>query len=177
MANRKDKKSKPVTGDTARKIWLAGIGAYGRAFSEAQGSLAKVTKGTSKVFDDLVHKGEVIETMVTVKSKDVAEDVKDIAHDVMDKVGGLDMDERIAKMRSRLRRSDSSDMHDMETRLDGMEAKLDEILKLLKPKKPATRKPAAKRTVTKKPTPKKRVPRKTPAAKTAKKKPAPKAKK
>ncbi|PHR92280.1 MAG: hypothetical protein COA69_07820 [Robiginitomaculum sp.] len=168
MANRKDRKSKPATGDTARKIWLAGIGAYGRAFSEAQGSLAKVTKGSGKMFDDLVQKGEVIETMVTVKSKDVADDVKDMAHDVMDKVGGgLDMDDRIARMRSRLRRSDGSDMHDMETRLDAMEAKLDEILKLLKPKKP----------VAKKPTPKKRAPRKAATAKTAKKKPASKAKK
>ena len=77
----KDKKSKPLSGDTARKIWLAGIGAYGRAFSEASDQLSKVTKGGGKVFDDLVEKGEVIETMVSYKGKEIAKDT-------MDKVGG-----------------------------------------------------------------------------------------
>ena len=55
--------------DTARKIWLAGIGAYGRAFSEVQEGLSKAGKSTSKVFDELVEKGEVLETIVTHKAK------------------------------------------------------------------------------------------------------------
>lgn len=155
----KGKKQKAIGEDTARKIWLAGIGAYGKAFSEAQESLSKISKGSSKVFDDLVQKGEVIETLVTIKSKDVADDVKDMAQDVMGKVGGgLDMDDRIAKMRSRLKRTDNDDVSDIDTRLDAIEAKIDTILDMLAPKKPA---------------PKKRAPRKL----TAKKKPAAKTKK
>ena len=145
----KDKKPNPLSGDTARKIWLAGIGAYGRAFGEAQEQLTKVTKGGGKVFDDLAAKGEMIETMVSHKSKEMAKDA-------MEKVGavsgGLDMDDRITKMRSRLKRADNDDTDSLEERLASVEAKLDEVLKLLKPapKKRATRKPAPK----KKPAPK-----------------------
>ncbi len=131
--------------DTARKIWLAGIGAYGRAFSEVQEGLSKATKGTSKVFDDLVQKGEVLETVVTHKSKEAFDKVSDKMGD------GFDMDDRIAKMRARLkRRGDDVDM-DVEDRLNAIEAKLDDVLKLLKPKKRAARKKATpKKTATKK---------------------------
>jgi len=141
-----DKKSKNT--DTARKIWLAGIGAYGRAFSEVQEGLSKATKSTSKVFDDLVEKGEVLETVVTHKSKEAFDKVSD---KLGDKMGdGFDMDDRIAKMRSRLKRG--GDNTDVEARLDVIEAKLDEVLELLKPKKKAAprkttgkKKPAAKK--------------------------------
>ncbi len=151
----KDKKPNPLSGDSARKIWLAGIGAYGRAFGEAQEQLSKVTKGGGKMFDELVNKGEMIETLVSHKGKEIAKDAMEKVSSVS---GGLDMDERIAKMRSRLKRVDSgSDLDDVGERLDRVEAKLDEILKLLAPK----------------PAPKKRTPRKP----VAKKKTATKAKK
>ncbi len=140
-----DKKN--PTGDTARKIWLAGIGAYGRAFSEVQEGLSKATKNTSKVFDDLVQKGEVLETVVTHKSKEAFDKVSDKFGD------GFDMDERIAKMRDRLKRGGGDG--DVEDRLDAIEAKLDEVLKLLKPK-PAAKKRAAPR--------KKTAPKKKPAS-------------
>jgi len=54
------------------------------------------------------------------------------------------VDERIAKMRDRLKRGygGSDDNNDMTARLDAIEAKLDEVLKRLKPK-PAPRKRAA----------------------------------
>ena len=146
----KDKKTKPMSGDTARKIWLAGIGAYGRAFGEAQEQFSKVTKGGGKVFDELAAKGEMIETMVSYKGKEIAKDA-------LEKVGavgdGFDMDDRIAKMRNRLKRADGDEeMGGIEERLDRVEVKLDAVLALLKPapKKRAARKPAAK----KKPTPK-----------------------
>ncbi len=47
--------------DVAHKIWLAGIGAYGRAFTEARDGALKVNAGTNEFFDDLVKRGEVIE--------------------------------------------------------------------------------------------------------------------
>ena len=142
MVSRKDKDTKnPISGDTARKIWLAGIGAYGRAFSEAQESLSKVTSESSRVFDDLVQKGEVIETMVSIKGKGIAKDV-------MEKTGieSLSMDDRIEKMRAKLRKTDGGDVHDIEARLDAIEGKLDAVLEMLTLKKRATRKPAAKKT-------------------------------
>ena len=150
MADRKDKGSKkanPISGDTARRIWLAGIGAYGKAFSEAQETLSKVSGGTSKVFDELVEKGEVIETMVSIKGKDIAQDV-------MEKTGASSFDDRIEKMRAKLRRSVNDNSDELEDRMDVLEAKLDKIITLLEPKKPvrkaaAKRKPAAKKSTTK----------------------------
>ncbi len=53
--------------DVAHKIWLAGIGAYGRAFTEARDSALKVNTGTNEFFDDLVKRGEVIEGEVLTR--------------------------------------------------------------------------------------------------------------
>ncbi|MEP1445491.1 MAG: phasin family protein [Paraglaciecola sp.] len=46
----------------ARKIWLAGLGAYGKGFDEAQGRYEKISVEASKLFDELVVKGSEIET-------------------------------------------------------------------------------------------------------------------
>jgi polyhydroxyalkanoate synthesis regulator phasin len=46
----------------ARKIWLAGLGAYGKSFDEAQGRYEKISAEAGKMFDDLVVKGSKIET-------------------------------------------------------------------------------------------------------------------
>ena len=127
------------TGETARRIWLAGVGAYGRAFTEAQEALKDVTGKTSEVFDDLVQKGEMIEMAVSSKRKDL-----------MKKAGvpSLDMEDRIAKMRSRLSRGEdvAKDIDAMEARLDAMDAKLDMIIKMLsKPAKTTTTKRSSKK--------------------------------
>ena len=139
-----DKKKKRSNSDAARRIWLAGIGAYGRAFSEAQEALKDVTGGTSRVFDELVQKGEMIEKAVELKSKDL-----------MDKANmpSFNMDERIQKMRSRLARGEemAEDLSDIEARLDRLDAKLDEVLAALKPAKPKAK---PKRKTTTKRTPK-----------------------
>jgi len=139
-----DKKKKRSNSDAARRIWLAGIGAYGRAFSEAQEALKDVTGGTSRVFDELVQKGEMIEKAVELKSKDL-----------MDKANmpNFNMDERIQKMRSRLARGEemAEDLSDIEARLDRLDAKMDEILAALKPAKPKAK---PKRKTTTKRTPK-----------------------
>lgn len=137
-----DKADKRSSGETARRIWLAGIGAYGRAFTEAQEALKDVTGSTSKVFEELVQKGEVIETAVSMKSKQM-----------MDKAGvpSFDLDDRIGKMRSRLARGEevAQDISDLESRINAMDAKLDKILKLLEPKKAARKSTATKRTTKK----------------------------
>jgi paraquat-inducible protein B len=143
------------TSDTARRIWLAGIGAYGRAFSEAQEAFKDMTGETSRVFDDLVQKGEVIEMTVGAKGKDFMEKAGMPSFDIP----SFDMDERIAKMRSRLMRGEdvAEDITGLEARLDRVEAKLDQVIDLLAPKsktkakkKPAAKKkaPAKKRTTT-----------------------------
>jgi len=46
----------------ARKIWLAGLGAYGKSFDEAQGQYEKLSTEATKVFEELVVKGSKLET-------------------------------------------------------------------------------------------------------------------
>jgi len=164
--------------ETARRIWLAGIGAYGRAFSEAQEALKDVTGKGSEIFEELVQKGQVMEKVVEVKGKTM-----------MDKasVPNFDIDERIKAMRSRL--SGGTDAGaDFEDRLSAVEAKLDKIIALLEPAKPKAKRPAkktsakrastvrTKKTATKKTSPKKTAtkkaePKRAKTNKTAKKKP------
>ena len=40
--------------DMARKIWLAGLGAYGKSVEEAQGRYEKLSEEANKMFDELV---------------------------------------------------------------------------------------------------------------------------
>ena len=77
--------------DTARKIWLAGIGAYGKAFTDAQESLAKVSGDTSRVFEELVAKGEEIEDTVEAHGRELAKRVA---------APSLSIDDRIKQMRA-----------------------------------------------------------------------------
>lgn len=49
------------TKDMAQKIWLAGLGAYGRAYSEAAENAKKLNSGTSELFEDLVERGTEID--------------------------------------------------------------------------------------------------------------------
>lgn len=150
-----EKKSRRKTSETARRIWLAGIGAYGRAFSEAQEALKDVTGGTSKVFDELVQKGEFIEMTVEAKRKDILDKAGMPSISVPNiNMPNLNMDERISAMRSRLMRGEevAEDLSGMDARLTEIETKLDKILALLedKPAPKPKRKPTTKKTTTKK---------------------------
>ncbi len=160
----KDKKR--TSTETARRIWLAGIGAYGRAFTEAQEALKDVTGKGSEIFDDLVQKGEMIEKVVEIKGKSMMDKAKVPDFEMPDfDIPGFDLDERIKAMRSRLWRGGEPDTEEFEDRLSTVEAKLDKILSLLETKKPvrkkAIRKKPAKKAATqrtvkaKKPSPKK----------------------
>ena len=49
-------------GEVAKSIWLAGLGAYGKAFDEAVNQYGKVSKETTKRFDDLVELGRKLDS-------------------------------------------------------------------------------------------------------------------
>ncbi len=86
-------KKPQASADTARRIWLAGIGAYGRAFTEAQEQVAKLTGESARVFDELVAKGEQIERKVEARGRKVAAR--------MAPAGGA-FEDRIKRMRERI---------------------------------------------------------------------------
>ncbi len=50
------------TEEVARKIWLAGLGAYGQSLENVQEGYEKMNDQTRKYFDDLVARGEEIES-------------------------------------------------------------------------------------------------------------------
>lgn len=70
----------------ARKIWLAGLGAYGKSIDEAQGRYEKLSSETTKVFDELVVKGEKLEAETKDKLK-AKTNIEDRVADVRKKLG------------------------------------------------------------------------------------------
>lgn len=130
--------------DIARKVWLAGIGAYGRAIGDAQDAYAKMGRETSKVFEELVGKGQELEDKVSTVAKqyapEIAEKHRSNIEDRMDRMkAALGLAETSADQAETIER--------LEARLDSIEAKLDKVLAGMKPAaKPRTRKPAAKKT-------------------------------
>jgi hypothetical protein len=55
--------------DVARKIWLAGLGAYGKSFEEIQSQYERLNTETSRLFEELVFKGEKLEAGTKDKLK------------------------------------------------------------------------------------------------------------
>ena len=58
--------------DMARKVWLAGLGAYGKGYEEVKGRFEALSTDSNKLFDELVIKGEKLET----EGKGKVEEVK-----------------------------------------------------------------------------------------------------
>jgi hypothetical protein len=48
--------------ETARKVFLAGVGAYGKGFEQAKGRLETLSSDSNHLFAELVQKGERLET-------------------------------------------------------------------------------------------------------------------
>ena len=53
--------------DVAHKIWLAGVGAYGKAYDVAADGVGKVSGQSGVLFEDLVKRGEEIESDVRAR--------------------------------------------------------------------------------------------------------------
>ncbi|GAA0858159.1 phasin family protein [Aliiglaciecola litoralis] len=90
----------------ARKIWLAGLGAYGKSFDEAQGQYDKLTAEAGKVFEDLVEKGESLETEAKAKIK-----------------SKTNVEERVAEVRKKL----GLDKASSEDKVEELSAKIDAL--------------------------------------------------
>lgn len=88
----------------ARKIWLAGLGAYGKSVEEAQGRYEKLSAEASKMFEDLVTKGETLEDDARTKFKSTTTDVENRVAEVRKKLG-LDSepaDQRIDELSAKI---------------------------------------------------------------------------
>jgi len=77
-----------VAEDFARKIWLAGLGAYGKSYDEVQERFEGLNTEASKVFEELVNKGEKLEAEAKSKIKEKTDfNVKDRVSEVREKLG------------------------------------------------------------------------------------------
>jgi len=61
MAKTGKRRSAEQAESLARRIWLAGLGAYGTSMEDAQGQLGRAGEEASRLFQELVEKGQRIE--------------------------------------------------------------------------------------------------------------------
>ncbi|MFT5676357.1 MAG: hypothetical protein ACI808_002298 [Paraglaciecola sp.] len=100
-----------VAEEMARKIWLAGIGAYGKGFEQAQDRFETLSTESNKMFGDLVVKGEKLETEAKGKFSEVKEKFSEKA----------DIENRVVVLRSKL----GLDQSDADQKIEELSAKID----------------------------------------------------
>lgn len=132
----KEKANLKDVGDVAKNIWLAGLGAYGRAFDEAQERYEQASKETPRLFNDLVEKGKKLEGQARATFDDVTAKGKGTA---------TSLEERINKMRANLGFSGVSaeDFERLEKKVDALARKVNALSSSKAPTKRAASKSAA----------------------------------
>ena len=140
--------------DSAREIWLAGLG----AFSVAQTESGKMIEQGNKLFEKLVSEGVKLEK----KTRDVAEAaVGDIKGEVESKVGAVRQqavdnwdklenifEDRVARVLGQLGVPTANDVNHLAERVQTLSRKVTELSKpkkATKPRKTTAKKPAAKK--------------------------------
>jgi hypothetical protein len=130
--------------EIAKNIWLAGLGAYGKAFDEAQDRLDRLDKASKeppRLFKNLVKKGEELE-----------DEVKDSLASIR-KSSTHSVEERIRKVRENFHlnlTSRGADLEEIHAKLDTLTSKVDALGKALAAVQPVARKPARKSPAAKK---------------------------
>ena len=171
------KPAAPVV-ESAREIWLAGLG----AFSFAQSESVKIIEQGNKLFEKLVSEGVKLEK----KTRNAAESavggikgevestvgaVRKQAVDNWDKLETI-FENRVARVLGQLGVPTAEDVNKLSERVQTLASKVTAMTQAEKPVKPAAKKPAAKKATAKKATAKKPVAKKAATKKTAAKKPA-----
>ncbi|MEQ8803390.1 MAG: phasin family protein, partial [Haliea sp.] len=143
MSDDKNDKSKVTdkASEIARNIWLAGVGAYGRAVDEAQDRMEKAGMETPKLFRDLVKAGAALEDEARKgisSSKAARASVEDRIHRVRESF----------QLQLPARGEDLLALHE---KIDRLTRKVDDLsaaLAIQGSRKPAAKKKAASRRVT-----------------------------
>ena len=99
-----------VAEDTARKIWLAGLGAYGKSVDTVQGQYEKINTDSNRIFNDLVAKGEALEQETKTKIKEKTA-----------------VDQRISDVRQKL----GLDKSAQDTKLEDLSKKIDDLTEIV----------------------------------------------
>jgi polyhydroxyalkanoate synthesis regulator phasin len=99
--------------EMARKVWLAGIGAYGKGYEEVKGRFEALSTDSNKLFDELVVKGEKLETEGKGKVKDVSTKV----------AAKTEIENRIETVRTKLGLNNT----ESDTKIEELNAKIDAL--------------------------------------------------
>tara|TARA_B110000240_G_C13472249_1_gene441526 strand:- start:512 stop:877 length:366 start_codon:yes stop_codon:yes gene_type:complete len=99
--------------EMARKVWLAGIGAYGKGYEEVKGRFEALSTDSNKLFDELVLKGEKLETEGKDKVKDVSAKV----------AAKAEIENRIETVRTKLGLNNT----ESDTKIEELNAKIDAL--------------------------------------------------
>jgi poly(hydroxyalkanoate) granule-associated protein len=164
--------------DSAREIWLAGLG----AFSFAQNESGKIIDQGNKLFEKLVAEGVKLEK----KGRNVAESAVGGFKDEMEsKVGAVRkqavdnwdkletiFENRVARVLGQLGVPTADDVNKLSERVQTLASKVTAMTQSAKTAKAPAAKPAAKKPAAKKPAAKKPVAKKAVAKKVVAKKPA-----
>ena len=164
MSDEKSKVSDKAS-EIAKNIWLAGVGAYGKAVDEAQGRLERAME-PPKLFRDLVKAGSALE-----------EDARGALE--ASSAAKSSVEQRISRVRENFhmqRPARIEDIAALQKKVDHLSRKVDKLAKTLADQGTKSRAPA-KKTTAKKTTAKKAPARKAAAKVPSRKKPAARGKK
>ena len=147
-----DEKNKVTdkAGEIAKNIWLAGVGAYGKAVDEAQGRLEKAASEPPKLFRDLVKAGTQLEEEANEARAAAKSSVEERIHRVRENF----------HMQRPARIEDIASLH---KKVDRLNRKLDALTRTLTEQGLAA-KPKARKTATKTTAARKKAPAKKAAA-------------
>lgn len=123
--------------EMARKIWLAGLGAYGKGYEEIKGRMEALSTDSNKLFDELVAKGEALETEGKGKVEDVADEV----------AAKTKIESRIDTVRTKLGLNNTDNdqkIEDLSAKIDALTAAVAKLVTEPKPVVKTETKPAAK---------------------------------
>lgn len=154
MTDEKGKVSDKAS-EIAKHIWLAGVGAYGRAVDEAQGRLEKAGVEPPKLFKDLVKAGAALEDEARDAGQHARQSVEDRITRVRDNFN----------LQRPLRGEDLLALHEKIDRLSNKVDALADALEAVNSVEKTTQKKAAKSKA-----PQSKAPEKKPPAKKAPKK-------
>ncbi|MGD9020533.1 MAG: phasin family protein [Lysobacterales bacterium] len=136
--------------ESAREIWLAGLG----AFSVAQAESGKVIEQGNKLFKDLVAEGAKLEKKTRTAAESAVDDIKgeveskveavrQQAADNWDKLENI-FEERVARVLGQLGVPTAADVNELSERVAKLSRQVSEMAKPAKPRKKTTKKKASK---------------------------------
>jgi hypothetical protein len=159
MANTRKRTARDGTEGVARRIWLAGLGAYGKRIEDAQEQWSKAGDETSRRFQELVDKGQQIEAQSAAVLKKGLSSARGKLSQARERLGEASAENTrpVEEMIARVRRRIGLDESGAQARIDALTGQVhalaQTVSRLTEPKstrrksatKPAAASPAPKR--------------------------------